>query len=95
MYGYEGWWSFDPVSIGYEAVPTAAKRRGDFSSLLALGTRYQIYDPLLDRSRRERSFQPAASGRQLIPPSRIRSGGREDRALFDHAQSRGQCGWRQ
>jgi hypothetical protein len=62
MYGYEGWWSFDPVSIGFEAVPTAAQRRGDFSGLLALGSRYQIYDPY--------SIAPAAGGlfsRQPLP----------------------------
>jgi len=38
MYGYEGMWTFDPVSIGFEAVPTPAQRTGDFSNLLALGT---------------------------------------------------------
>src|SRR4051794_38051671 len=45
MYGYEGIWSFDPSPWVVEAVPTAAMRNGDLSSLLALGSRYQIYDP--------------------------------------------------
>jgi hypothetical protein len=66
MYGYEGIWTFDPVSIGYEAVPTAAQRAGDFSNLLSLGTRYQIYDPY--------SIAPAAGGlysRQPLPNNRI------------------------
>ena len=45
MYGYEGMTTYDPVSIGSESVPTAAQRTGDFSGLLALGTKYQIYDP--------------------------------------------------
>jgi len=34
-----------PVSIGFEAGTDAAQRKGDFSGLLALGARYQIYDP--------------------------------------------------
>jgi hypothetical protein len=71
MYGYEGIWSFDPSPWVVEAVPTAAMRTGDFSSLLALGSRYQIYDPF--------SIQPAASGRfsrqplpnNIIPANRI------------------------
>ncbi len=43
-------------------VPNADQRRGDFSQLLALGSRYQIYDPF--------STQPASGGRferQPIP----------------------------
>src|SRR6266436_2788012 len=83
MYGYEGWWSFDPVSIGFEAVPTAAQRRGDFSGLLALGTRYQIYDPY--------SIAPAAGGlfsRQplagnRIPQSQINPVGGKIAQLYD------------
>jgi hypothetical protein len=66
MYGYEGMWTFDPVSIGFEAVPTLAQRAGDFSSLLALGARYQIYDP--------NSIAPAAGGlfsRQPLAGNRI------------------------
>lgn len=83
MYGYEGWWSFDPVSIGFEAVPNPAQRRGDFSGLLALGTRYQIYDPY--------SIAPAAGGlysRQplpgnIIPSSRIDPLGAKIASLYD------------
>ena len=71
MYGYEGIWSFDPSPWVVEAVPTAAMRAGDFSSLLALGSRYQIYDPF--------SIQPAGNGRfsrepvpnNVIPAARI------------------------
>jgi hypothetical protein len=52
-------------------VPTAAQRRGDFSELLRLGSRYQIYDPF--------TTAPAANGRfsriplagNIIPASRI------------------------
>jgi hypothetical protein len=83
MYGYEGWWSFDPVSIGFEAVPTPAQRKGDFSGLLALGARYQIYDPF--------TIAPAAGGlysRQplpgnIIPPNRIDPLGAKIAQLYD------------
>jgi len=43
-----------------DTVPTLAQRRGDFSQLLALGTRYQIYDPF--------SATPAAGGRLSRTP---------------------------
>ncbi|MEK7405257.1 MAG: TonB-dependent receptor [Acidobacteriota bacterium] len=52
-------------------VPTAAERRGDFSELLSLGSRYQIYDPA--------TTTPASGGRfgrqplpnNIIPSSRL------------------------
>jgi hypothetical protein len=55
----------------FRTVPTAAERRGDFSSLLAIGSRYQIYDPS--------TIQAAAGGRfsrqpfagNIIPASRL------------------------
>ena len=83
MYGYEGWWSFDPVSIGFEAVPTPAQRRGDFSGLLGLGSRYQIYDPY--------SIAPAAGGlfsrqplpNNIIPSDRIDPLGSKIAQLYD------------
>ena len=91
MYGYEGWWSFDPVSIGFEAVPTPAQRKGDFSGLLALGSRYQIYDPY--------SIAPAAGGlfsrqplpNNIIPANRIDPLGLEDRAALRSAESARHC----
>jgi hypothetical protein len=54
-------------------VPTLANRRGDFSDLLAIGPRYQLYDPLTVRP------DPARPGHfvrdpivgNVIPPSRI------------------------
>jgi hypothetical protein len=45
MFGYEGLNSFDPTPFGVGAVPTNAERAGNFSSLLALGSSYQLYDP--------------------------------------------------
>jgi hypothetical protein len=83
MYGYEGIWSFDPSPWVVESVPTAAMRGGDLSSLLALGSRYQIYDPY--------SVQPAAGGlfsrapvpNNIIPPSRINPAARKIAELWD------------
>ena len=43
---YSGDYFYEPYSSnGFYTVPTAAERTGDFSSLLALGGSYQIYDP--------------------------------------------------
>jgi hypothetical protein len=69
--GFEWIYSFDPSPWVVEAVPTPAERRGDFSSLLAIGPQYQIYDPY--------STVPAAGGQfsrqpldgNIIPPTRI------------------------
>lgn len=52
-------------------VPTAAQKRGDFTELLRLGSRYQIYDPF--------TIAPAPNGRfsrqplagNIVPASRI------------------------
>jgi hypothetical protein len=68
---YEWIYSFDPSPWVVEAVPTQAERNGDFSSLLALGPSYQIYDPF--------STTPAGGGRfsrqpvpnNIIPASQI------------------------
>jgi hypothetical protein len=83
MYGYEGIWSFDPSPWVVESVPTAAMRNGDFSSLLALGPQYQIYDPY--------STVPVGNGRfsrqpvpgNIIPPHRINPTARAIAALWD------------
>jgi hypothetical protein len=54
----------------YQTIPTMAERTGDFSSLLKLGTNYQIYDPasaVAVGARRQRT--PLAGN--IIPASRI------------------------
>jgi hypothetical protein len=70
MFGYQSHERRRPVA-GQYAVPTAAMKNGDFSSLLAAGASYQIYDPY--------STVPAPNGRfrrnpvpnNVIPASRI------------------------
>lgn len=68
--GWEGnQWGKPTATIG--TAPTAAEKNGDFSALLALGSSYQIYDPL--------TTQAAAGGRytrqpfpgDIIPANRI------------------------
>src|SRR4030095_590510 len=89
MYGYEAIWSFDPSPWVVEAVPTATMRNGDFSSLLALGSRYQIYDPY--------SIQPAANGlfsrqplpNNMIPGNRINPAAAKIAALWDSPNQAG------
>jgi hypothetical protein len=44
MYSYEGFRGTQPT-VGVTSVPTAAERQGDFSALLALGSKYQLYNP--------------------------------------------------
>ena len=69
-FGYEGL-HIDRQPTFNATVPTMAQRQGDFSALLALGSQYQIYDPM--------TIQPAANGRfsrqplpgNMIPPSRL------------------------
>src|SRR5689334_13011768 len=83
MYGYEGIWSFDPSPWVVEAVPTAAMRTGDLSSLLKIDSRYQIYDPF--------SIQAAGNGRfsrqpvpgNIIPAARINPASAKIAALWD------------
>ncbi|MEK7408470.1 MAG: TonB-dependent receptor [Acidobacteriota bacterium] len=69
-FGYEGLYILRNLSGTY-TVPTLAQRKGDFSELLRVSSRYQIYDPA--------TIQPAPAGRfsrqplagNIIPASRI------------------------
>ena len=60
---------FKTPSSNQSTVPTDAERQGDFSSLLALGSQYQIYDPLSIRNHPDLSRTPFAGN--LIPASRF------------------------
>ena len=52
-------------------VPTEAQLRGDFSALLALGSRYQIYDPLTTVPAPNNRFQRQPIPGNIIPANRI------------------------
>ncbi len=71
MYGYEGIWSFDPSPWVVEAAPTPAQRAGDFSSLLAISSRYQIYDPYSITAAPGGRFSRTALPENKIPPNLI------------------------
>ncbi|MBI1897421.1 MAG: TonB-dependent receptor, partial [Acidobacteria bacterium] len=70
-------------------VPTAAEKQGDFSALLALGDRYQIYDPA--------TTVPAGSGRfrrqplagNIVPASRINPMARKLLSFYPEANQAG------
>ena len=70
VYGYDKLFRKRPVT-GTNTVPTVRERGGDFGELLALGSRYQIYDPA--------TIAPAPGGRfsrqplpnNVIPASRM------------------------
>jgi hypothetical protein len=89
MYGYEGIWSFDPTPFVTEAVPTAAQRRGDFSSLLALGPQYQIYDPYTTTAEAGGLFRRQPLQNNIIPASRINPVAAKIVALWDEPNQRG------
>ena len=70
-FGYDKYMHVYTSNPNFKTVPTAAERGGDLSALLALGPRYQIYDPA--------TIAAAGSGRytrqplpgNIIPASRI------------------------
>jgi hypothetical protein len=83
MYGYEGIWSFDPSPWVVESVPTQAMRNGDFSSLLALGSRYQIYDPFSNVATGNGQFTRSPLPNNVIPANRINPAARRIAELWD------------
>ena len=69
--GFEWIYSFDPSPWVVEAVPTLAERKGDFSSLLAIGSQYQIYDPYSTTPATGGQFSRKPLTGNIIPPSQI------------------------
>jgi hypothetical protein len=70
FYAYEGnKWGVPQPFTG--TVPTAAQREGDFSSLLALGSQYQIYDPLTTTAAANGRFQRQPFPNNIIPANRL------------------------
>jgi hypothetical protein len=70
LYGYEGIHANRPRGQTL-TVPTAKEREGDFSELLGLGSRYQIYDPGTRRPVAAGRFQSDPFAGNLIPAPRI------------------------
>jgi hypothetical protein len=70
FFGYEGLWQ-NRIRGTVLTVPTATERQGDFSDLLALGSRYQIYDPATRRAAAGGRFQQDPIPGNVIPAARI------------------------
>jgi hypothetical protein len=83
LFGYEGMTTFDPVSIGTESVPTAPQRDGNFSGLLALGSKYQIYDPYSAVSTGNGLYSRSPLPNNVIPQSEINPVGASLVNLYD------------
>jgi hypothetical protein len=55
----------------FKTVPTPAERNGDFAALLALGSRYQIYDPATIAAAAGGRFSRQPLAGNIVPASRI------------------------
>lgn len=75
LYGYEGIRDSlpRPQDGGTYTVPAAAQKQGDFSALLALGSKYQIYDPATTAPVTGGHFSRTPFPGNIIPASRIHS----------------------
>ena len=62
-------WAQPRAVVG--TVPTAQQKQGDLSSLLALGSAYQIYDPFTTRDNGNGRFSRQPVPGNIIPASRI------------------------
>lgn len=83
MYGYEGLKSFDPTPFGVTTVPTDAEKAGNFGSLLALGSTYQIYDPYSSVATSGGLFSRSPLPGNIIPASQISSASAGIAKLWD------------
>lgn len=83
MYGYEGIDSFDPTPYITESVPTPEQRTGDFSQLLAIDPKYQIYDPYSTVPAPNGRFQRQPLPGNIIPPHLINPVARKVAQLWD------------
>ncbi len=70
LWGYEGIRERRPRTLGDQTVPTVRERLGDFSALLALGDRYQLYDPASRRPNSAGGMISSPFPDNIIPASR-------------------------
>jgi hypothetical protein len=71
MYGYEAIREARPRNNGTPTVPTEEFKRGDFSSLLRLGSSYQIYNPFTRRAVANGRIQADPFPNNIIPANLI------------------------
>jgi hypothetical protein len=72
VFGYEGLYIMRNLNGTYN-VPPDDQRRGDFSALLKINNRYQIYDPLTIRTAAAGRFSRDPLPGNLIPAARLDS----------------------
>ncbi len=70
VFGYEGMYVRRQPTTR-DTVPTLAEREGDFSALLALASRYQIYDPATVKDNGNGQFSRTPLPGNIVPASRI------------------------
>lgn len=70
VYGYDKLYRKRPVT-GTNTVPTVDQRKGDFSALLRLGSRYQIYDPFTIAAAPNGRFSRQPLAGNIIPANRL------------------------
>jgi hypothetical protein len=88
MFGLQAHSRRRPVATT-NSVPTAAQRTGDFSSLLALGPQYQIYDPMTTRPEGASRFRRSPLPNNIIPASRIDPAARKILGYFPEPNAAG------
>ncbi len=71
MWGYEGIHESRPRNNGTPTVPTAAMKNGDFSQLLALDSKYQIYNPFTRRAATAGRYEQDKFAGNIIPANLI------------------------
>jgi hypothetical protein len=72
MWGYEGIHDSRPrYDSATKTVPTPDMLKGDFSSLLAVGSSYQIYDPMTRRAVSGGRYQEDPFTGNIVPPARF------------------------
>ncbi|MBM3745018.1 MAG: hypothetical protein FJW34_04395 [Acidobacteria bacterium] len=87
QFGYQGHTRSQPVAQ-LVSVPTDAQREGDFSALLALNARYQIYDPYTTVPEGARFRRQPLPG-NIIPRSRISAAAQKLVNYYPRANSPG------
>lgn len=73
----------------FKTVPTAAERTGDLSALLALGTRYQIYDPATIATAPNGRYSRLPLPGNIIPANRIDQVAKNIMALYPLSNTAG------
>jgi hypothetical protein len=92
--GYEGL-HIERQPTFFATVPTMAQRQGDFSALLALGQRYQFYDPYTTTPAANGRFRRTPLAGNIIPASRLDPIAQKIIAFYPEPNTAGTADFRQ